>query len=341
MAAIIHFFVKMFLYITSLPEHLIEPVEWMPDFLKDSLIDSLNLLPLLFIIFVILEIIEHYFAKKKHLIVFWMKKIGPLFGSLFASLPQCGFSVIASTLYVRRILSRGTILAIYLATSDEAIPVIMAEPSKSYLILPIILIKIFIAVIAGYFVDVFVGYKAKEPAPLIKENEDEHEHTHSEDCCDCTHHPRRLRDAIRTRGFWVHPVKHTLNIFVFILIVSVALSYFMEVVGTEDNLAKYCLMNSPLQPLLVSLLGLIPNCAVSVGMTLLFLKHTISFGSLIAGLSTSGGLGLLILFTKNNDKKDTAIIIGILVAISTIVGLILQYNVFGINKIFSVFGLDL
>ncbi len=328
-----------FHYLTSLPEHLIEPIEWLPEFLKDALIDSLNLVPLLFIIFVLLEVLEHYFAKKKHLVVFWMKKIGPLFGSLFASLPQCGFSVIASTLYVRRILSRGTILAVYLATSDEAIPVIMAEPSKGYLILPIILVKIIVAIIVGYLVDFFVGYQANDPLPLHKECECHHEHEH--EGCDCNHHPKKLREAICTKGFWWHPTKHTINIFIFILIVSVILGYLMEVVGTEENLAKYCLMNSPLQPLLVSLLGLIPNCAVSVAMTLLFLKNTISFGSLIAGLSTAGGLGLLILFTRNNDKKDTAIVLSILVGVSTLVGLILQYNVFGINKIFSIFGLNL
>ena len=339
MTGILHFMVLTFHYLTSLPEHLIEPIEWLPEFLKDALIDSLNLVPLLFIIFVLLEVLEHYFAKKKHLVVFWMKKIGPLFGSLFASLPQCGFSVIASTLYVRRILSRGTILAVYLATSDEAIPVIMAEPSKGYLILPIILVKIIVAIIVGYLVDLFVGYQANDPLPLHKEPECHHDHDHDE--CDCCHHPKKLREAIRTKGFWWHPTKHTINIFIFILIVSVILGYLMEVVGTEENLAKYCLMNSPLQPLLVSLLGLIPNCAVSVAMTLLFLKNTISFGSLIAGLSTAGGLGLLILFTKNNDKKDTAIVLTILVGVSTIVGLILQYNLFGINKIFSIFGLDL
>ncbi len=340
MASILHFMAIVFNFISEFPQSLIEPLEWMPEFLKDALIDSLNLVPLLFIIFVFLEILEHYFAKKKHLVVFWMKKIGPLFGSLFASLPQCGFSVIASTLYVRRILSRGTILAVYLATSDEAIPVIMAEPSKGHLIFPIILVKVFVAIIVGYLVDLIIGYKAKEPLPLHKI--DTQEHQHDDNCgCDCTHHPKRLRDAIRTKGFWLHPAKHTINIFLFILIISVALSYFMEVVGTEENLAKYCLMNSPLQPFLVSLLGLIPNCAVSVGMTLLFLKNTISFGSLIAGLSTAGGLGLLILFTKNNDKKDTAIIITILVAVSTIVGLILQYNLFGVNKIFTIFGLDI
>ena len=338
MTGLLHFFVLSFKYITSLPEHLIEPLEFLPEFLKDAMIDSLNLVPFLFFIFVLIEILEHYFAKKKHLVVFWMKKIGPLFGSLFASLPQCGFSVIASTLYIRRILSRGTILAVYLATSDEAIPVLLAEPSKVYLIVPIIIVKIIIAVIVGYVVDLFVTYNAKEPLPFVKEEF----HKHDENCqCDCTHHPKKLCEAIKTKGFWWHPTKHTINIFLFILIISIALSYFMEVVGTEENLAKYCLMNSPLQPFLVSLLGLIPNCAVSVAITLLFLKHTISFGSMIAGLSTAGGLGLLILFTKNNDKKDTAIILAILVGVSTIAGLILQYNVFGVNNLFRFLGINI
>lgn len=339
MTDLIHFIAHIFKILMSLPEELIEPIEFLPDFLKDAMIDSLNLIPFLFIIFLFIEVIEHYMTKKKHLFVFWMKKIGPLFGSLFASFPQCGFSVVASTLYVRRIISRGTILAVYLATSDEAIPVLIAEPSSAYLILPIVLVKIIIAVVVGYLVDILVNYEANEPAPLTKEKV----HVHDEHChCDCTHHyPAKLREAVKTKSFWIHPIKHTLGIFIFIFLVSVVLSYLMEVVGTEENLAKYCLINSPLQPLLVSLLGLIPNCAVSVAITLLFIKHTISFGSLIAGLSTSGGLGLLILFTKNNDKKDTAIILGILIAVSTVVGLILQYNVFGINKIFEIFGLQI
>lgn len=328
MNAILQTVVNCYQYLSELPANLIEPLEFLPEFLKDALIDSLNLVPFLFVIFVFIEVLEHYFAKKKHLVVFFMKKIGPLFGSLFASIPQCGFSVIATTLYVRRILSRGTILAVYLATSDEAIPVLIAEPSKAHFILPIIIIKVFIAIIVGYIVDLLITYKAKEPLPLEKTE------SHHND------YPLRLRDAVRTGKFWFHPAKHTFNIFVFILLVSIALSYFMEVVGTEENLAKYCLMNSPLQPVLVSILGLIPNCAVSVGITLLFLKHTISFGSLIAGLSTSGGLGLLILFNKNNDKKDTAIIISLLIVISSLIGLFLQYNVFGINGLFSAFGIE-
>ena len=320
----------------SLPEHLIEPITFLPDFLKEALIDSLNLVLFLFVVFLLIEVIEQYFAKKKHLLVFFMKKVGPVFGSLFASIPQCGFSVIASTLYVRRILSRGTLLAVYIATSDEAIPVLLADPAKIYLILPIVLVKIILAVVVGYIVDVLVTYKAKEPPIEELKVTVEKEIEQEEGCC---HH--KLSDATKTKEFWLHPLKHTFNIFIFILIVSVILGFVIDKVGTEDNLAKYCLMNSPLQPVLVSFVGLIPNCAISVMLTILFLKHTIRFGSLIAGLSTSGGLGLLVLFNKNHDKKDTAIILSILVVISSLTGLIFQYNVFHINKLFSILGIDL
>ena len=135
-------------------------------------------------------------------------------------------------------------------------------------------------------------------------------------------------------------MKHTFNIFVFILVISLILSALLHQAGTEENLAKYCLMNSPLQPLMASLIGLIPNCAISVMFTILYMKHTLSFGSLIAGLCSAGGLGVLVLLKRNNDKKDTALILGLMVLISTIIGLVFQYNVFGINKIFSVFGIQ-
>lgn len=333
---ILHSIHSGFNLITSIPEHLIEPIGFLPEYLKEALIDSLNLIPFLFIVFLLIEILEQYFTKKKHLFVFFIKKIGPLFGSIFASIPQCGFSVIASTLYTRRILSRGTLLSVYFATSDEAIPVILADPSKIYLILPIILIKIFIALIVGYSVDLLVTYKAKDPITEDNKIEPQTEIKHETGCC---HH--HLANASKTRELWLHPLKHTFNIFIFILIVSVALGFIIDKVGTEENLAKFCLMNSPLQPLLTSIIGLIPNCAISVMLTILFLKNTISFGSLIAGLSSAGGLGLLILFKKNNDLKDTTIILSIMIVVSTVVGLLLQYNVFNINKIFTIFGIQI
>lgn len=321
---------KIFNVIFNLPEHLIEPVTFLPEFLKDALIDSLNLLPFLFVMFVFIEWIEIYFTKKKHLFVFFMKKIGPLFGSLFASIPQCGFSVIASTLYTRRILSRGTLLSVYLATSDEAIPIIISEPSKAYLVLPIICIKILVAIIAGYLVDIIFTYKANEPVELNKSDN----FLHEKGCC---HH--EIADSQYPKDLWLHPLKHTFNIFIFILIVSIGLGYILSVAGTEENLAKYCLINSPVQPVIASFIGLIPNCAISVLLTLLYLKHTISFGSLIAGLSSSSGLGLLILLTRNNDKKDTAVIIAVLIVISSVTGILIQNNIFNINYIFQILGI--
>ena len=315
-------------FIWNMPEELIEPIGFLPDFLKDALIDSLNLIPFLFLIFLIIEFVERYYAKKRHLFVFWIKKVGPLFGSLFASLPQCGFSVIASTVYTRRLLSRGTLVAVYLATSDEAIPVLLSYPQKAPLILPIIGVKVAVAIVVGYVVDWLVKYEAKEPVI---------EDVHEEEIEGCCHH--HLIHATRKRDFWLHPLKHTLNIFVFIFLISVVLAFILSRTGSEDIMAKYCLMNSPLQPFLVSLVGLIPNCAISVMLTMLFVKNTISFGSLVAGLCTSGGLGILVLLRKNADKKDTFIILGLLVLIGTMLGLIFQYNIFNINGNFSLLGI--
>jgi hypothetical protein len=322
--------IEVLKFIWNMPEELIEPIEFIPDFLKDALIDSIGLIPFLFLIFVLIEVIERYYAKKRHLFVFWIKKVGPLFGSLFASIPQCGFSVIASTVYTRRLLSRGTLVAVYLATSDEAIPVLLTYPQKAPLILPIIGVKIIVAIIVGYIVDWLIKYNAKEPIL---------EHVHEEDIEGCCHH--HLIHATRKRDFWIHPLKHTLNIFVFIFLISVVLAFILSRAGSEEVMAKYCLMNSPLQPFLVSLVGLIPNCAISVMLTMLFVKNTISFGSLIAGLCTSGGLGILVLLRKNGDKKDTFIILGLLVLVGTILGLIFQYNLFNINSIFEAIGIKI
>ena len=318
-------------FIWNMPEELIEPIGFLPDFLKDALIDSLNLIPFLFLIFLIIEFVERYYAKKRHLFVFWIKKVGPLFGSFFASLPQCGFSVIASTVYTRRLLSRGTLIAVYLATSDEAIPVLLSYPQKAPLILPIIGVKVAVAIVVGYVVDWLVKYDAKEPVL---------EHVHKDEEIEgCCHH--HLIHASRKRDFWLHPLKHTLNIFVFIFLISVVLAFVLSRTGSEEVLAKYCLMNSPLQPFLVSLVGLIPNCAISVMLTMLFVKNTISFGSLVAGLCTSGGLGILVLLRKNADKKDTFVILGSLVLVGTLLGLMFQYNIFNINVIFKLLGIEI
>ena len=127
--------------------------EWLADAIKDSL----HMLPFLFLIFVVIEVIEFFYSDKMTQLAKYSSKAGPLVGSIAASFPQCGFSVIASTLYTKRLITKGTLIAVFLSTSDEAIPVILSEPSKMYLIVPILLAKIFIGISAGYLIDFLLG----------------------------------------------------------------------------------------------------------------------------------------------------------------------------------------
>ena len=307
----------------ELLEHIIEKIPFLPEFAQEALVDSLKLVPFLFIMFLLIEILEQYFTKKKHLVVFFMKKVGPFFGSLFASIPQCGFSVIASTLYTKRILSRGTLLSVYFATSDEAIPVLMSNTKMAGIILPIILIKILVAIGVGYLVDIYLTYKAKDSIEDVKAEQLKAE---TKGCC--KHH---FSQGLKSKELWWHPIKHTFNIFLFIFIISLVLGFLIDKIGTEERLANLFLMNSPIQPILVSFIGLIPNCAISVMLTVLFMKNTITFGSLIAGLCSAGGLGLLVLLTKNKDKKDTTIILAIMVVVSSLIGLAIQYHILNLD----------
>ncbi len=280
------------------------------DFIKDALIDSINLVPFLFIIFFFIELFEIYFSKKIKNLSKHTKVSGPLLGALTAIVPQCGFSVIASTLYVRRLITRGTLIAVYISTSDEAIPVLLAHPEMIKTILPILGTKFLMAVAAGYAVDAILK-------PVTEENNDEIEI--DEHGC-CKH--EISNDRFKKRILILHPLKHTVNIFFFILIVTLILNFIL--LKTEGHIEQVFLYQSPIQPALAAIIGLIPNCAISVLITMLYIQHAISFGSVIAGLSSSAGLGLIILLKKNDNIKDTSFIIGILLFISIIAGIALQ-----------------
>lgn len=281
-----------------------------PDFVKDALIDSINLLPLLFIIFFIIEIFEIYFSKKINLIAEHSRKSGPLIGALTALIPQCGFSIIASTLYIKRLISKGTLLAVYISTSDEAIPVLLAHPNMFGQILPILGTKFILALLTGYAADF-----------IFRTGETQHGETADIEETGCCSH-EITNNAFKKRNLLIHPLKHTFNIFIFILIVTLILNGIMS--QTEGHLEQIFLNNSPLQPVIAAIIGLIPNCAVSVLITMLYIEHAISFGSVIAGLSSSAGLGLIILLRKNTPQKDSLQIITILLAVSIAAGLILQ-----------------
>ncbi len=289
--------------------------EWLADAIKDSL----HMLPFLFLIFVVIEVIEFFYSDKMTQLAKYSSKAGPLVGSLAASFPQCGFSVIASTLYTKRLITKGTLIAVFLSTSDEAIPVILSEPSKMYLIVPILLAKIFIGISAGYLIDFLLGqFKNAD-----ENNAQNAENLEVEEGC-CKHHVHKPRK----RDLLLHPLEHTVNVFIFVVLITVGLNYMVHCIGGEENLGQYFLNDSILQPVITAIVGLVPNCAISIAITLMYLKGAIGFGSVISGLCSSAGLGLLVLLKKNTPLKDTAKIVIMLLGVSIFWGIIIQalYN---------------
>ena len=289
--------------------------EWLADAIKDSL----HMLPFLFLIFVVIEVIEFFYSDKMTQLAKYSSKAGPLVGSLAASFPQCGFSVIARTLYTKRLITKGTLIAVFLSTSDEAIPVILSEPSKMYLIVPILLAKIFIGISAGYLIDFLLGqFKNAD-----ENNAQNAENLEVEEGC-CKHHVHKPRK----RDLLLHPLEHTVNVFIFVVLITVGLNYMVHCIGGEENLGQYFLNDSILQPVITAIVGLIPNCAISIAITLMYLKGAIGFGSVISGLCSSAGLGLLVLLKKNTSLKDSAKIILMLLGVSIFWGIVIQsvYN---------------
>lgn len=283
----------------------------LPNWLADGIIDSVHIIPLLFIIFLIIEIIEYFYSNKINYIMQKSEKASPLLGSLAAIFPQCGFSIIASTLYVEKFITKGTLIAIYLATSDEAIPILLANPTKIYYVIPLILTKLIVAVIAGYSID----YLLKDEKYVFNGTEDIET---PDGCCKHGITTRRKRDLI------YHPIKHTFNIFLFILIITLILNLVIAAcisVPILDLIINKCEL---IMPLFTALLGLIPNCAVSIALTMLLIKGSISFGAAIAGLLSNAGLGILILVKNDKNRHDTLKIIQILFGISVITGFLLQ-----------------
>ncbi len=274
------------------------------DWVLDGICDSIHLIPFLFIVFLIIEILEFYYADKINQALKKTGKSGVVVGALAAIFPQCGFSVIASSLYVKRIITRGTLIAVYLSTSDETIPILLATPEKAYFIIPIIGLKLFIGILAGYFIDFVI------PQKNITVSGDINEHITEEGCCKHDLEHRNKRELI------IHPVLHTINIWGFILIVTLILNYCLTSVAITGLIAGSRFW----QPVAAAFVGLIPNCAISIGLTMMLIKGTISFGAVISGLLSNAGLGLLVLL-KNNDFKDTLKIIFILLIVSIISGM--------------------
>lgn len=300
----------------------------------DALKDSLNMVPLLLIIYIGIELIEYKWGNKIKSNIQKAGSAGPVVGAIGGSLPQCGFSVIVTALYTQKLVTIGTLLAVYLSTSDEAIPVILSQPDKAPLIIPIILTKVLIAIVAGYLIDFTFRRTSKKTLLHIddyKKGKDHKSHKHEEindkTAC-CGHKPSSIPAKFNPREIFLHPFIHTLKIFAFIFAISATINLIIFTVG-EDVFNAVLAGNVILQPFIAALVGLIPNCASSVAITELYLKGSITYGATIAGLCASGGLGLLVLLKEDKNKQEVVKIIGLLFGISVGIGLIIQF--LGIN----------
>ena len=288
----------------------------MPDWLCDAILDSFHILPLLFIVFFIIELIEFFYSEKINSFMKKSEKSAPLIGSLAAIIPQCGFSVIASTLYIRRFITKGTLIGIYLATSDEAIPILLANPTHTHLVVPVVGLKLFIGILAGYLIDFIL--KDKKYIPIVEEADSDDGLHADEGCCHHSVSHRRKRELI------YHPLKHTFNIFIFILLITVILNFVLAVYAEHSVLHLLLGKVKILEPIITAFVGLIPNCAVSIALTMLLIKGSISFGAVMSGLLSNAGLGILVLCRHNENYKDTLKIISILLCISIVSGLLIQ-----------------
>lgn len=275
----------------------------MKEVILDTIVDSLKLIPFLLIAFLIIELLEHKLNNKTKNILTKSKKIGPIIGSLLGVIPQCGFSVMATNLYITRIITLGTLISIYLSTSDEMLIIMISEKVEISLILKILLIKIFFGIVYGLIIDKIINKKKKDKETNYELCDEEH--------CDCNH------------SILLSAIKHTLHITLFIFIITLIINAIFTLLG-DNYLSKILLNNSILSPFITSLIGLIPNCAASVILTELYLNSTISLGALIGGLLTSSGSSLLVLIKNNKNQKENLSIILLLYALGVLSGIIIE-----------------
>ena len=275
----------------------------MKEVILDTIIDSLKLIPFLLVAFLIIELLEHKLNNKTKNIITKSKKVGPIIGSLLGVIPQCGFSVMATNLYITRIITLGTLISIYLSTSDEMLIIMISEKVEISLILKILLIKIFFGIVYGLIIDKIINKKKKDKETNYELCDEEH--------CDCNH------------SILLSAIKHTLHITLFIFIITLIINTIFTLLG-DNYLSKILLNNSILSPFITSLIGLIPNCATSVILTELYLNSTISLGALIGGLLTSSGSSLLVLIKNNKNQKENLSIVLLLYALGVLSGIIIE-----------------
>ena len=293
-----------------------------------ALKDTAVIIPILLVVYFFIEFLEYKRLFRFNESRLLKGKASPIFGALFGCVPQCGFSVISTDMYTKKELSIGALIAVYIATSDETIPIMLSHPKSIPALLALIGIKIVYAVMVGCLAMWLHKLIFKQKTKTVTQTASEHtvhehnhdEHLHAEielDGC-CKHHLNE------TRFDWKHPLIHSLKIALFILIANFVVGLIMMFVG-EDSLTAFLSLSFAWQPVLAVIIGLIPNCVSSVVLTELFLFGGLSFGALVAGLCVNAGIGLLMLFKHNKNIKENLFIVLTLIISGLAIGYALHF----------------
>ena len=329
------------------------------DGLLDALLDTLYVVPILYLAYLLVGYISHNDNEKYSKILHKTKKAGPVIGAFLGCIPQCGFSSLMSQLYSRRMVTLGTLIAVFIATSDEAIPLMISQPRFIPSLLIMIAIKVVYAIIIGYLIDGIIRLITKKKV-VLKEYHDKHEeniiepisnelsnqetenpseeikaktiakkqenHKHKwwQSCkCDHAHEEdeghKHTHSHCCATNIFLDALHHTLIIAAYVLIATIAINLIRGYCGGLEPLQKFFTDNSYVQILLACVIGLIPNCAASVFLVELFMEGVLIFPALVAGLSAGAGVGLIVLFTVNYKKTWLNILISVILLILSIV----------------------
>lgn len=275
----------------------------MLDVIIDALMDTGKLLPLLYCSYLLIDFIDKR-SSTTRLNYLFIKNLGPLFAALLGLVPQCGFSVIAASLFAQQGISAGTLVACFIATSDEALPMLLAYPHEYKSLGLLLVIKVILAVIAGYLLD-FVLYKKE------LNEEDDFEIEISDPGCSCG-----------TNSF-MNALNRTLKTAMFILVINLVLGFVLFGVG-DDALSSLLNVHPMLQPFMAALIGFIPNCAASILLVQLYVLGGLSFGSMVAGLCTGAGIGMAVLWKQNKNRKENTFLVIYMFIFSSLAGYLLQ-----------------
>jgi hypothetical protein len=309
-----------------------------------SLVDTLYLVPFLFVTYFAMEWLEHKTGSKTQSAVARAGNAGPIVGALLGAIPQCGFSAMGATFYAGRVITLGTLFAVFLSTSDEMLPVFLAEQVPVLTIASILGAKIVIGMVMGLAIDAILRVAARDKEPLRIHELCEHDHCdcahdcatcennpiaryeHSDDCahgCEHDHHEHDHSHDSAWGSIFKSAVKHTVQVMLFIFVITLVLNAVLETVG-EDALADFLADKELLSVFASALVGLIPNCAASLVIAQLYIDGVLSSGAMLAGLLTSAGVGVLVLARANRRPVQNVLIIFALYAIGVAWGLIAQ-----------------